>query len=52
MRFAIQEMKLMTARVLTKYCFEKANETPEELTFQKGSPLLSPKTFPLQIRKR
>ena len=52
MRFAYQEIKLLLSKLLLKYRFETAKDTPDRITFNPAAPILIFKSFPLKITKR
>ena len=51
MRFALMEIKLAMAHILTKYKFTKIDQTEKTLKFQPATPLLSAKCLTVGIEK-
>ena len=51
-RFAMEEMKICLAALLENFEFAPAPNTPKELTFQRGTPVLNSAEFPLRMSKR
>lgn len=52
MRFALQESKFCLARLVLRYRFRAAPETPEKMKFNNGTFLLSAEPFPAMVEKR
>ncbi len=52
MRFAMEEMKICLAALLENFEFSPAPNTPKELVFQRGTPVLNATEFPLYMTKR
>lgn len=52
MRFAYQEIRLVLARLVTKFRFELAPDTPHKFRFLPGNPILSTDSFPLIVSRR
>ena len=50
-RFALMEIKLAMAHILTKYKFTKIDKTEETITFRPMTPLLGPKSLTVGIEK-
>ncbi|XP_017462627.1 PREDICTED: cytochrome P450 3A19-like, partial [Rhagoletis zephyria] len=51
-RFAMEEMKICLAALLENFEFAPAPNTPNELVFQRGTPVLNSAEFPLRMSKR
>lgn len=51
-RFAMQEMKICLAALLENFEFSPASNTPKQLYFQRGTPVLNAAEFPLQMTRR
>ena len=52
MRFAMQEIKLLFAKIVQQFRFVCTDKTPEKLTFKRFKPLLNVVPFSVQIEKR
>ena len=52
MRFAISELKICLANILRHYKFSITPETPNELTFKRGTNMLIANPFLLKIERR
>lgn len=51
-RFAMQEMKLALATLVSKFKFSKATGTPEKLDFILGIPMLNARPFEVAVSRR
>ncbi|OTF71604.1 hypothetical protein BLA29_013427, partial [Euroglyphus maynei] len=51
MRFAYQEIQYCIGRLLLTYHFDRTPETPLQLTFVKGTPIMQSLPFKLKITK-